>query len=131
MSKEFNLEHIRSRRGPLIKDWTAEKTTVYLLGIPLAEKIKQPALRELRLCGIPVYRKRLDASTITTYLFGVRVQKRENIFALAERLTAAFDETERRLNPQAYPDMAEPLLRGAQSELAVLDQLAAKRRNRG
>lgn len=131
MSKEFNLEHIRSRRGPLIKDWTAEKTSVYLLGIPLAEKIKQPALRELRLCGIPVFRKRLDASNITVYLLGVRVQKRENVFALAERLTAAFDETERRLNPQANPDMAEPLLRGAKRELAVLDQLAAKRRSRG
>lgn len=128
--KGTHLQHIISKRGPLVKDWTEENTTYSLFGIPLATKIKQPFLREIRLFGVPVLKKQLDDSYITLRILGIRVQKRDNIAAMSKRLSARISETERHLNPQANQRAEAEAVDHAKRQFAVLALLAEKRRNR-
>jgi len=125
-TKEKHLEHILTRRGPFLKDWTEEKTVIFLLGVPVMAKIKQPSLQEFRVFGIPVLQKKQDEHTITQRVLGVCVKKRANTAAMASRINAHIDETQKRL----YPDEVPVSELEMQRQLDMLEQLQDKRRNR-
>ena len=125
-NRENHLQHVLTRRGPFLKDWTEEKTVVFLLGVPIAAKIKLPALKEIRLLGIPVLQKQVDEFTITLRVLGVRVKRRANLPVMTKRIHARIEETKQRLQPDEIPD-SEAVM---QRQLDMLDRLKGMRRNR-
>ena len=127
--KETYLQHVYTRTGPFLKDWTEQKTTFLLFNHPLAIKIKRPDLYEIRLLGIPLRSKKLNEESIITYVLGIRVQKRDNLEALEKRLSQRVDNVSRALTGQTQDVVDEETLRTATRELRVLDQLNAKRSN--
>jgi len=124
--KENDLQHVFMRRGPFLKDWTEEKTVVFLFRVPIAAKIKLPALKEIRLLGIPVLQKQVDEFTITLRVLGVCVKRRANTLEMAKRINARIEETKQRLQPDEIPD-SEAVM---QRQLDMLDRLKAMRRDR-
>ena len=125
-NKENDLQHVFTRRGPFLKDWTEEKTVVFLFGVPIAAKIKLPDLTEIRLLGIPVLQKQVDEFTITLRVLGIRVKRRANLPAMTKRIHARIEETKQRLQPDEIPD-SEAVM---QRQLDMLDRLKAMRRDR-
>ena len=128
--KEAYLQHVFTRKGPFIKDWTEQKTTFLLFDQPFAIKIKRPDLHEIRLLGIPLRSKKLNEESIDTYVLGIRVQKRDNLEALEKRLSQRVDNVAHALTGQTQDVVDEETLRLATRELRVLDQLNAKRSGR-
>ena len=124
--KENDLQHVFTRRGPFLKDWTEEKTVVFLFRVPIAAKIKLPSVTEIRLLGIPVLQKQVDEFTITLRVLGVRVKRRANLPAMTKRIHARIEETKQRLQPDEIPD-SEAVM---QRQLDMLDRLKAMRRDR-
>ena len=125
-NRENRLQHVFTRRGPFLKDWSEEKTVVFLLGVPFAAKIKLPDLTEIRLLGIPVLQKQVDEFAITLRVLGVQVQKRANTLAMTKRINARIEETRKRLCPEEVP-ASEAVM---QRQLDMLDRLKAMRRDR-
>lgn len=125
-NKENDLQQVFTRRGPFLKDWTEEKTVVFLFGVPIAAKIKLPDLTEIRLLGIPVLQKQVDEFTITLRVLGIRVKRRANLPAMTKRIHARIEETKQRLQPDEIPD-SEAVM---QRQLDMLDRLKAMRRDR-
>jgi 2-methylcitrate dehydratase PrpD len=83
-------------------------------------------LQEFRVLGIPVLQRKQDEHVITQRVLGVCVKKRANTAAMARRINAHIDETQKRL----YPDEVPVSELEMQRQLDVLEQLQAKRRNR-
>jgi len=125
-NKENDLQHVFTRRGPFLKDWTEEKTVVFLFRVPIAAKIKLPSVTEIRVLGIPVLQKQVDEFTITLRVLGVQVQKRANLPAMTKRIHARIEETKQRLCPEEVP-ASEAVM---QRQLDMLDRLKAMRRDR-
>jgi len=123
---EAHLQHVFTRRGPFLKDWTEEKTVIFLFGVPLAAKIKLASLKAIRVLGIPVLQKRVDEFAITLRVLGVRVKKRANTLAMTKRINTHIEETRKRLCPEEVPS-SEVVF---QRQLDILDRLKTMRRDR-
>jgi len=123
----MSLQHIFTRRGPFLKDWTTDQTTYLLFGIPLATKIKQPDLQQIRLLGVPLRSIRRDDAWITVCILGIRVQKRENLEAMEQRLSSRISEVARKITPLEHRQAEDEATRSLMQQLDVLDQLIAMR----
>ena len=124
------MQHIFTRRGPFLKDWTTDQTTYLLFGIPLATKIKLPDLQQIRLLGVPLRSIRCDDAWITVSILGIRVQKRENLEAMTQRLSSRISEVARKIAPYEQTQAEKEATRFLMQQLSVLDQLISMRGER-
>ena len=127
--KKFAVQnsHIVRRLGFITKDWSPEETIFTAFGRLFANKVKKPALREVRLLGVPIYRERIDNQYITASILGIRCKKRENLEAIANKVDERIHEMIREravVYPWATDDMPTYF---AFRQLDVLDQLKARR----
>ncbi len=119
--------HIVRRLGFITKDWSPEETIFTAFGRLFANKVKKPALREVRLLGVPIYRERIDNQYITASILGIRCKKRENLEAIANKVDERIHEMIRErtvVYPWATDDIPTYF---AFRQLDVLDQLKARR----
>ena len=119
--------HIVRRLGFITKDWSPEETTFKAFGKLFAIKVKRPELREVRLLGFPVYRERVDSEFITASLLGVRLKKRANLEAIANRVDGQIRAIiGKKVGAYAWA-IEDPSTYFALRQLDVLDQLKARR----
>ena len=122
--------HIIKKIGLLVKDWSLEETCFSLFGATFARKIKRQDLQEIRLFGIPLYRKKFDPEYVTTRILGVRVRKRENLEAIATRVERNVDQIISEKTGSYTWAKDDPFVYFVIRQLEVLDRLKSRRGNK-
>ena len=89
--------------------------------------MKQPTLREVRLFGFPIYRELIESEYITARFMGIRLKKRENVEAIANRVDQSIHMIIREKTGACSWAAEDPSVYFAFRQLGVLDHLKARR----